>query len=147
MKGHLTDALKTTRVLNSVVVGTSSQTSSVLDMAGYDGVRFFVLFGAITDGTLGIKVQQDTDVAMGAAADVEGTLVSGAVTDDNKMIIVDVFRPRERYVQCIVLRGGAVGGIIDGVIAEQYNAINIPVTASSTVAAQEKWSSPVEGTA
>lgn len=147
MRNNLTDRVKTIRALNSVAVGTSSQTSSIVDMAGYEGVRFLILWGAITDGTPAIKVQQGQASNMADAADLANTSVAVAITDDNKMAIVDVYAPAERYVQCVVTRGGATGGVIDGIVAELYGPRAEPVTQDATVANSEKHVSPAEGTA
>jgi hypothetical protein len=147
MNIHLTDKVKTIRVSNAVAVGTTAVNSSVVDTAGADGCRFIVLWGTITDGTPNIKVQQDTVVGFGGAADLQGTSTDAAVTDDNKMSITEIFRPREQFVRCVVTRGGATGAVIDGIVCELYGLINKPVAKDSSVAVQEAWSSPPEGTA
>ncbi len=142
-----TSKTKLIRVSNAVAVGTTAVNSSIVDMANFDGVRFAVQFGAITDGTPTVKVQQGADSGLSDAADLEGTLVTGAITDDNKMLVVEVYRPRERYVRCVVGRGGATGAVIDSILAEQYGPRVMPVTKDATVAVQEAWGSPAEGTA
>ena len=58
-----------------------------------------------------------------------------------------MYAPQERYVRCVVVRGGATGCVIDGIVAEVYGARVEPVTQDSTVAAAEKHVSPAEGTA
>lgn len=147
MRKNLTDQVVTTRVSNAVAVGTSTVAGSTIDMAGFEGVRFIVQYGAITDGTPNLQAQQGAASDMSDAADLLGTDVAVADTDDNKMAILDIYAPQERYVRCRVVRGGATGCVIDSIIAEQYGARSEPVTQGSTVAAAEKHVSPAEGTA
>lgn len=137
---------KLIRVSNAVAVGTTAVNSTVVDMANFEGVRFIVQFGAITDGTPAVKVQQGQQSDGSDAADLEGTSVAGAITDDNKLLVVEVYRPRERYVRCVVTRGGATGAVIDGILAELYGPRIMPVTKDASVAAQEAHGSPAEGT-
>lgn len=144
---NLSKNVKATRVMNAVAVGTSTQTSTAIDMQGWDGVMFVALFGTITDGTPGVKARQGQQSNMSDGADLAGTLISPALTDDNKGVILDVFRPQERYVDCVVLRGGATGAVIDGVIAIQYKGSKIPSTHDTTIALTETHVSPAEGTA
>lgn len=147
MNNNLTDRIKTIRVSNAVSVGTADANSSIIDMSGYEGVRFIVAYGTITDGPPAVKVQQGAAANLSDAADLTGTSVAVADSDDNKLAIVDVYAPQERYVRCVVVRGGATGCVIDGIVAEVYGARVEPVTQDSTVAAAEKHVSPAEGTA
>jgi hypothetical protein len=117
-------------------------------MEGFEGVEFIMLGGTITDGLLAIKVQEGAQPALGDAADLQGTLTTLQNTDDNKAAVVDVFRPAKRYVRPVIVRGGATGAVIDGVIAIQYKARSKPtINDATTVGATETWVSPPEGTA
>ena len=139
---------KTTRAMNAVAVGTTTQTGSILDMQGFDGVIFIALLGAITDGTPSLKAAQGQAANLSDAADLEGSSTPvTADTDDNKALILDVYRPGERYVRPAIVRGGATGCVIDGVIAIQYQARKKPTTQDTTVAASKALASPAEGTA
>lgn len=143
----LTNATKTQRVLNATAVGTTNVNTSVVDTAGFGGVRFIVLYGAVTDGTNSIKAQQGTASDGSDMADLAGTNVAVAATDDNKLAVVEVIRPRERYVRAVVVRGGATGAVIDGAIAELFDPAVEAVTKHADVAAQETHLAPAEGTA
>lgn len=138
---------KCTRVSAAVAVGTTTITTSAVDMAGWDGVVFVALFGAITDGTPAIKARQGKIANMSDGADLAGTLTALAITDDDKVALLEVSRPQERYVDCQIVRGGATGAVIDGVLAWQYNGRKQPVTQDTSVAIAEYHSSPAEGTA
>lgn len=136
--------------MNAVAVGTTAQNSSILDMAGYDSVMFVASFGTITDGTPKIKAQQDTVVGFGGAADLLGTGNNLAATDDNKVAILDLQKPLEQFVRCVIDRtigSPATGCVIDGIIAIQYNARSVPTTQDTTVASAERHVAPIEGTA
>jgi hypothetical protein len=143
-----TNKVKTIRVLNAVAAGTTDQNSSVVDTAGYEAVRFVALFGALTASQVtSVKVQQGALSDGSDMADLEGTSTGPlADADSNKALIVEVVRPRERYVRLVVDRGTA-NAVIDGVIAELYQPRVMPITQDTTVSAAEKHASPAEGTA
>lgn len=149
---QLTNKVKTLRLDDPTVAGASDITDTlVVDMLGFEGCRFMVGFGAITSGAAtSIKVQQatakSTDTALTSGADLEGSSVVVADTDDSKMVIQDIFKPRERYLQVHILRA-TQNSVVEFVIAEQYNTRKLPVTKDSSVATQELKVSPAEGTA
>jgi hypothetical protein len=122
--------------------------SDRIDMAGYEGVMFIA---TVTDsaatGVATLKVEQnsvDSDSGMAALAGATVTATC-AVNDDinDKVLIVDVFRPRERYVQAV--RTSATANIAFGsVIAILYGPDTKPVADHSTVLASAVVSSPAE---
>lgn len=143
-------ATKVVRHSNSVAVGTGTVTPSAgIDTAGFHGCEFIVLLGAITDGTPSVKVQQsDDDGVADAYSDLLGTSVpADAITDDNKVLRVDVGRPQKRYLKAIVTRGGTTGSILDGILAVLYDAHKQPIVNDATVEAAEFHGAPAEGTA
>lgn len=128
------------------VAAQSAISGTILDMSGYEGVLVLVRMGAITSAAVtSIKMQQDTAVAMGAAADLLGTSQTIADDDDNEIFVIDLFRPQERYVRVYVTRGTQ-----DAVIASaeyiQYGPKAAPVTQASGTSG-ETHVSPIEGTA
>lgn len=149
---HLSNKIKTFRAHAPVAAGATDITDSlVIDMANYEGVRFIVGFGAITAGAVtSVKVQQATaktsDTALTSGADLLGSGITVADSDDNKLVISDIIRPRERYVQVHILRA-TQNAVVDLVIAELYGARKLPVTKDTTVAGQETSASPAEGAA
>jgi len=126
-------------------------TSDALDMQNWDGVVFIGILGAGTaTGTLSLKVQQCT-TSGGTYADLTGTSSgnSTATTDNNKMIIIDIFRPLKRYLKVITTRGTA-NTILEALIAIQYRGRKVPVTQATTTGqafSHEVFISPAEGTA
>jgi len=146
----LNSVVSVDRVMNAVAVGITAQNSAAVDMAGFEGVRFIVLMGTITDGTPKIKAQQDVASGMAGAADLANTGITLAATDDNKTVVLDIRRPLERFVRCVVDRSvgaPATGSVIDGVIAELYGPTNPPVSHAASVVGSESHSSPAEGAA
>ena len=145
---HLNGMVKVTRVMNAIAAGTSDQNGTTLDMQNFEGVMFVAAFGALTATQVtALKAQQGAASDLSDAADLAGTLVGPlADGDGNKCLILDVWRPEERYVRCVVDRGTA-NAVIDGVIAIQYGAKKLPVAHASSVAFAETHASPSEGTA
>lgn len=140
---------KVIRVMNGVAAGTTDQTSSAIDTAGFEGVKIYTLFGAITGSAVtSVKIQQSSDDGSADAyADVEGTSVTVADDDDNQVVVHDIYRPRERYLKVVVDRG-TQNAVIDGIVAVLYGADKMPTTDdTSTVVARETHVSPAEGTA
>jgi hypothetical protein len=144
----LANRIKIIRVMNAQVAGITVVNSSAVDLAGYDGCLFIAAFGALTATQVtAIKVQEDTVVGMGTAADLAGSLVGPlADTDGNKCLVVDVTRPRKQFLRCVVNRATA-NAVIDGVVAILYGAQALPPALDATVKLAEVWASPAEGTA
>lgn len=143
-----TNVTKVVRVLNAVAAGTSVQNSSVVDTAGFEGVRFIVAVGAITaTAVTSIKVQQGAAANLSDAADLAGSgiaIVAGGA-DDNSVFVVDIFRPAKRYLRLVVLRGTA-NAVIDGAFAELYEGRLYPEAKDASVHGQTLLVSPAEGT-
>jgi len=145
----LNDEIKISRVLNGVAAGTSVQAGSAVDMQGYDGVMFIALLGALTATQVtSMEAHQSSD---NAAADAFTALLASKVGpladgDSNKCLVLDVWRPQERYVKPVINRATA-NAVIDGVIAIQYKARSLPTAHATSVAFAEKHNAPAEGTA
>lgn len=132
-----------------IVLAKAGQTSAgtdvesdVIDTLGFDGCAFV---GSIATANAAnyAKVQQDSAALMGGAADIEGTkLVTG---DNGDSFLIDIYRPRERYLKLYIERGGANTATGD-VYAILYRGTKCPVTHGSTIDS-ETHISPAEGTA
>ena len=146
---QLNKAIKITRVMNAVAAGTTVQTSSIIDMANYEGVQFIASLGALTATQVtSLKAQQGAAANMSDAADLLGTLVGPmADADSNKCLVLDIYKPAERYVRCLLNRATA-NAVIDGIVAIQYAPKKLPTSHdTTTVAFSESHASPAEGTA
>ncbi|BBO73343.1 hypothetical protein DSCW_07600 [Desulfosarcina widdelii] len=86
--------------------------SDIVDMSGYEGVVFI---GTVTDsvatGVATLTAEQNsTSSDAGMAALTGATATATCTTNDdlnNKTLILDVYRPRERFVQCVRTSGTA----------------------------------------
>lgn len=137
---HLTEETKVTTYAPTVTGTTTIDTTS-LDMAGWDGIVYIVRLGSPAVNN-NIRVQQDIVTAMGAAADLIGTLVGNHATDNP--LILDIRRPIEQFVRCRITRGTTT--TIDTVVAIQYRGRTRPSVQPSGTQI-ERWASPIEGTA
>jgi hypothetical protein len=149
LPAHLSSEVEVVRIMNAVAAGTSDQTSSAVDMVGYDSVMFVALLGTLTaTQATSMKIQQSSDDGSSDSyGDLTGTDSGNmADDDDNQMIIIDVHKPSKRYLKAILLRETA-NAVIDGIIAIKYNARSVPITQGSTVFNTERFLSPAEGTA
>jgi hypothetical protein len=132
----------------TAAAGAADITSDIIDMQGYDGIRFVEGFGTITAGAVtSLKVQQGAAATMSDGADLAGTGQTVADTDDGKMFISEIYRPQERYLRVITKRA-TQNAVVDFLIAELYAPRVTPVAQDATVGGtQEIVSGPLEGTA
>ncbi len=147
---NLVKNIKVTRVMNAVAAGTGdTQTGTGVNMQGFEGVIFIAEFGTLTAGAVtALKAQQSSDNGSSDAyADLSGTAQSIVDTAGNDCLVLDIYRPAERYVRPAITRATA-NAVIDSVIAIQYGARKMPTTNdAATVAGTETHVSPAEGTA
>ena len=144
---NISKEVKVARVMNAVAAGVTVENSSVIDMQNYDGVVFIAAFGAITAGAVtSAKAQQGAASNLSDAADLKGTKITIADTDDDKVAVLDIYRPQKRYSRLVVSRATA-NAVIDGVVALQYKGKKAPVTQDASVAGDKLCVSPDEGVA
>ena len=121
------------------LANNTDDNSSILDMAGYDGVIFMTtITDSVSGGIATLTVQEsaaNSDTAMAAIAGAAATVTSAANDDLNsRLLIVDCYRPVERYVQGTLT--SATQNIAFGeTIAIRYNGRKCPVSQSSTTVA------------
>lgn len=137
---------KIVRVMNAVAAGTTEQISSAVDTAGFENCAFLAAFGAITSTAVTSVKAAQCDTSGGTYADLTGTSITVADTDDNKFAVLEIIKPRERYLKCYVERGTA-NAVIDGVWAILFNGKSLPITIDSTCIGVEVHRSVAEGTA
>lgn len=128
--------------------GITPVTSEAVDTLGYTGVAFLIHFGAIVTGAVtSIKVRVGSQANMSDAADVATS--SQTVTDasDNKIFIVDINRPYERYLDLVTTRG-TQNATIDSITAILYGSLNeVPLTHDALVGGAEYINGTNEGQA
>lgn len=135
---------------NVLSAGTSDVNSEIIDTLGYKGIAWIVGMGAIVStGSVAVKAQQNTANSGTGMADLAGTAQGpSADTDDNKLIIIDEYRPAERYQRLSITRGDGANSTIDFVIAILYHPDHAnPVAQGATVYGAEFFANCAEGTA
>lgn len=111
---------------------------AVIDMAqdgGYDGVLFVASLGDVTVSSVLDLQCQGSALANGSSPSTEastGTLTAGASDCDDKLMVLDVVRPANRYVFSRLKRGTA-NAAVNAVLAILYKTRNGPVTQGSDV--------------
>lgn len=144
---NLSNAAKATRVSNAVAAGQTAVNSTGVDMKGFEAVQFVVAFGAITAGAVtSVKLQGSHDGSTWTSSDLTGTGQTVADDADNKLFILDMAKPRYRYVRCVVSRA-TQNSVVDSIVAYQYQADKEPVAQDATVGGCEFAHAPEAGTA
>ena len=106
---------------------------TIIDLAGFHGCLIAVHFGAIVSGAAtSIKAQAGDDSGLSDAADVAGSSVTVADTDDDKVFYIDVHRPGKRYMRLVVLRATQNATVAAMYLA--YDARRKPVAQAAAVA-------------
>lgn len=138
MLGHnLLKNVAIKQISGYVAAGQAKTTSDIVDTAGYDGVMFIASFGTLLDtGTLDVFVEGDTESAGGTMVRVATTTVQTLTAVHAALvkscIVVDVYRPRKRYIRLNVT--SAVANAVKlGQIAILYKAHKGPVTQKATL--------------
>lgn len=121
--------------------GTDAVNSDVIDMQNYEGVVFVGTIAAANAGNYA-KIQQGQQADLSDAADLAGTKTTPG--DNGDSFLIDLYRPQERYVRCVIVRG--VSTATGDVYAVQYGARLEPVTHGATIDS-ELHVSPDEGAA
>lgn len=126
--------------------GTADRNGATLDMQHWDGVLILVRLGTVAAGAVTkVKAQQGAASDMSDAADLEGTSITIADTDDDGIKYIDLWQPQERYVRVVVDKDGT-NACAESVTYIQYRGRMVPATHGSGVAG-EAHLSPAEGTA
>lgn len=143
-----TETHRVSRVSNAEVAGLTPINTKTVDMANFSSATWVVLFGTISAGGVqGIKVQGGEQSDGSDAADLEGTLVSVTDAQSNFAAVVEVTRPRQRYLRAVVTRATA-NSVVDGVLCLMgVPADRATVDDSVSVAASKVVPSPPAGTA
>lgn len=135
-------------VMDNQATGTTTVSSTTVDLAGFDSVEFVTKLGAIdATSVVTVKVQQGALSDGSDASDLKDTAIKPADTDDDKLVVHDIHRPEKQFLRVQILRATA-NAEVDSVTARLYNARTKPTTqATADVAGSEFHLSPIEGTA
>ncbi len=138
---NFSDEVKVSLVAAGEASAGTAINSSAVDMAGFEGVVFLGSIATANAANFANLAQGDT--SGGAFVDLAGTKVVPG--DDGDSFMLDIFRPRDRFVRLEIDRGGANTATGD-VYAFQYGPTKAPVSHGSTIDA-EFHPSPAEGVA
>lgn len=136
---NISKSLKMTVVSPAAVAATTTITSSVVDMTGYEGVMFVALTGDVTSGCV-LTLTAKGNTANSTSSPTPVTQASATFTDadgtsaDSKALVVDVYKQPLRYAFCTLARGTA-NAVVGGIIAIQYGAHNKPTSQDASVIA------------
>ncbi len=136
---NLSKSIKVTVVEASAVAGTSELTSDILDMSGFEGVMFLALTGDVTNAsvlTLTAKANSTNSVSSPTPVTQKATdaFTASATSADDKVLMVDVYRPPLRYVFATLTRADQ-NAVIGGIIAIQYCPTTKPTSQHASVIA------------
>lgn len=144
-----TDKYKILEVAAPISLADDTDTNTDrIDMSGWDGVVFITpITDSVDTGVAAITVEQDdedADTNMAALSGAVATATSASNDDlNNTLLVVDVFRPRERYVQAAIT--STTANIAFGTtIAILYNGSKLPITQDDTIQAIAQVASPAE---
>jgi hypothetical protein len=124
---NLSQGVKITKVAAAGASAGTAVNSSSVDMSGFEGVIFIGSLATANAGNSAVAAQSSDNSAF---ADLSGaSVVTG---DDADSFLIDVYRPRERYVRVELDRSGANTAYGD-IYAVQYKAAKSPTTHGATI--------------
>lgn len=147
LTNHLSDDVVTEIVADPAALGTTDVDGAILDMAGYDAVRFLApITDVLNTSVVTLKLQQGDASDLSDATTSEETATKTSAADDDlngKLLVLDVIKPGpgKRYVRAKVTRATA-NAATGPIIAERYRSRVVPVTQHADVSDLQKSVSP-----
>lgn len=138
---------KVTRV-SADGAGAASATPSkgtIIDMSGFNAVMFVAVMGdVVATSAVSLRVAGSDTNSSGSMTLLDGSAggTAGAGDYDDKLVILDVEKPRHRYLEAQLFHQTA-NAPFDAILAIQYNARSMPVMQGSTVVASASLAGPV----
>jgi hypothetical protein len=137
------------RISNAVAAGTSAVTlaGTPVYVGDCDAFQIILLLGAIVAGGTNVfKLQHGDAVGGGDLEDIEGSGVTIADDQDNKILTSEVILPQKLYVNPVLTRG-VQNTTVDGILIIKYGQRGArPVTQDATVTSAKQLGSPATGT-
>lgn len=135
MINALSKECKIVPIEDSVAAGKATTVGEIVDIKGFNSACFIYKLGAVTDGAaITLKVYESAAANMANAAELAGASAAIAVTasDSEKMLVVDILRPRKRYLRPTIVT--ATQNVeIDSAFAILYNPATKPVVQPTAV--------------
>jgi hypothetical protein len=138
-------------VISTGITAASTSVTNLpsIDTRGFTGVMIIALLGALTaTQTTSLKAQGSSDDgSTDAYADLAGSSTGNAADGDaGKCLVLDIYKPKERYVKPVLVRGTA-NAVVTSIIAILYNAAEEPVATTAAISKRKTVASPANGTA
>jgi len=145
MIGSFIKECKLFKVENSVATGQAATVGEIVDTAGFGAACFIYKLGAVTDlSVITLAIYQGSDATVSDVAALAGaTATLTGATSGESMLVVDVIKPRERYLRP-TLTIATQDSEIDWGVCILYNPDVIPVTQTSALADDTLVVSPAE---
>lgn len=137
------------RVKGAVAAGVTNVTDATgVNCSGYDRCTFLVGWGAIVAaGVQSIEVHRSSDDgSVDTYTAILGTLVAVADDDDNKITMVEVYRPGETWLKVVINRA-TQNSTVEMALAVLSQSSTSGQALSATVSGYEHHATPGEGTA
>lgn len=146
MIGSFLQDCKVLLVENNVTAGQATTVGEIIDTAGFEGACFIYKLGTVTDGAaVTLTIYQGTDATVSDVAALSGAtaIIATTATDGEKLLMVDVKKPRERYLRPTIVT--ATQNVeIDSAICVLYNPLVLPVSQTTFVDKSTQVVSPAE---
>ena len=120
--------VKLARALSPQSANNTTINGEVMDTAGYEGVAFACLAGAL-DAAVTFKVQTGAQADGSDMADVSGLAQAYTATDDHKPTVLDLNKPAKRYARVVAVLGNGTAQLVTA-IAQLYHGRIHPETQS-----------------
>ena len=136
---------------STALAATNVDSTTVLDMAGFDGCMLITTIIETTAGasTTAVKLtaRHSTGSASTSLTDLGSTSIAGdasiSTSDWGKALIVDVYKPTKRYLGVSIDKDGAGTSMTSAVVALQYAGMKVPTSQpSGSVYASKQLVSP-----
>lgn len=110
--------------------------TAILDMAGFDGVVFVTPVTTATAGSVvALTVEENTANSDSGMTAIAGAVATKTSPANGTLLVVDVYRPREQYVQGVIT-SATQAATFDATIAIQYKGSKLPIAEALTIADQ-----------
>ncbi len=118
-------------VASHVGAGTSNYTATPVDMQGFEGVRFIIPISTSAN-TASVIATFGEGASTSAFTTLSGTSVShtGTATAVSKVMLCDIYRPKDRYIQATITRATA-NASVGAITAELYGGSKLSTTNST----------------
>ena len=118
--------------------GSTTLTSGVIDMSGFESIVFETLIGSLTTGQTKGTISVNAGNASNGSdmAALAGASLTIGDTDNNKLEVIEVFRPTGfRYVELVIARNSQAAAI-QSVVCTQHHSKKPPESDDASTVAQ-----------